>query len=296
MTGRVYSSGEPRRPVTPAAVQAWWGDRLTHRDDTVAVEEPLEIRVAGCAVAVTMRTPGDDLDLAAGFLVTEGIIHGPDDIASLGYCPTDDPDSVSNIVNLNPVDPELVDPERWRRAVYTTSSCGICGRASIDRVRQAAEPIGSALRLEPAQLYDMALALQGAQRLFGSTGGMHAAALFDREGALTVLREDIGRHNAVDKVIGSALRRGALPLHDTVLVVSSRGSFEIVQKALIAGIPVVAAVSAPSSLAVTLAQEMGITLVGFLRPGDGAGRLNVYAGSERIVQRTAQPIRGASHR
>lgn len=295
MTGEVYTAQEPRPSLSAATVQVWRGDRVQPAGDTVAVEEPLEIRVAGCAVAVTMRTPGDDLDLAAGFLLTEGIIHRLDDIASLGYCPADDPDSVSNIVNLNPVDPQSVDPERWRRAVYTTSSCGICGRASLDRVRQAADPIDSTLRLEPAQLYGMALVLQGAQRLFGATGGLHAAALFDREGTLTVLREDVGRHNAVDKVIGSALRAGALPLRDTVLVVSSRGSFEIVQKALIAGIPVVAAVSAPSSLAVTLAQEMGVTLVGFLRPGDGAGRFNVYAGSERIVQRTAQPVHGVSH-
>jgi FdhD protein len=256
------------------------GARSRWISDTFAVEEPLEIRFAGCSLAVTMRTPGDDLDLAAGFLLTEGIIKGLDDIASIGHCPADDADSAANIVNVNPADPRGVNPGDWQRNVYTTSSCGICGRASIDRVRQAAPPVVSGLRLTPADVYDLSKHLGEAQHVFSLTGGLHAAALFDSRGGLLVAREDVGRHNAVDKVIGRQLRQGRLPLTDTILLVSSRASFEIVQKALIAGIPVVAAVSAASSLAVDLARESGITLIGFLR----GERFNVYAGAERIAR------------
>ncbi len=279
-----------RRPVEErTGILSYTDNQSRQVSDAVAVEEPLEIRFAGCSIAVTMRSPGDDFDLAAGFLLTEGLIDGAEDIASITHCPTDDRDSAANIVNVNPVDPARLDPEHWKRNIYTTSSCGICGRASIDRVRQDAVPIRSNLRLRCRDLYRLSRGLIEAQRLFGTTGGLHAAALFDSQGTLLVAREDIGRHNAVDKVIGDRFRKGALPLHDTVLLVSSRASFEIVQKALMVGIPVVAAVSAASTLAVDLARESGITLVGFLRAHESAGRFNVYAGAERILPDTTAP-------
>jgi FdhD protein len=266
------------------------GERIEEIDDTLAVEEPLEIRLAGLSVAVTMRTPGDDLDLAAGFLYTEGAIVGRDDLASIAYCPTDDEGSAANIVNVIPIDPSIVDPTRWQRNVYTTSSCGICGRASIDRVRQDAAPLHSSLQITPEALFGMARALGEAQHHFGSTGGLHAAALFDAHGTLVCLREDVGRHNAVDKVIGDALQRGALPLRDHVLLVSSRASFEIVQKSLVAGIPVVAAVSAASTLAVDLARDAGMGLIGFLRPDPAPGRFSIYAGAEQYLQDERIPL------
>ena len=271
-----------RPPATTTQIEAWTGDEVRDRLDTLAVEEPLEIRLAGCRVAVTMRTPGDDLDLAAGFLFTEGIIHGPDDIAHMAHCPTDDEVSRLNIVNVNPADPAPVDPDRWSRNFYVTSSCGVCGKASIDAIRQEAPSITSRMRVSHDTLYRLAGTLQGAQAVFGQTGGLHAAGLFSAAGELLALREDVGRHNAVDKVIGHALRAGMLPLDDHLLMVSGRASFEIMQKALMAGVPLVAAVSAPSSLAVQLARETGMTLVGFLRAKDGQGRFNVYAGVERI--------------
>lgn len=266
-------------PVRATRVTAWNGGRHDARQDLLAVEEPLEIRLAGGSVAVTMRTPGHDLDLAAGFLFTEGIIGGAADIASLAHCPTDDGDSARNVVNLNPTDPAIVDPARWQRNFYATSSCGICGKASIDSIRQVAAPIDSTIRVGSAALQRFAAELRWAQTVFRQTGGLHAAALFDSCGRLILLREDVGRHNAVDKVIGAMVRDDALPLRDHVLLVSSRASFEIVQKALMAGIPVVAAVSAPSSLAVDLARSAGMTLIAFLRDE----RFNLYAGAERIV-------------
>lgn len=295
-TSMIHLPQEADRPPVEGVdhVLSWRGGRGEIVTETVAVEEPLEIRLAGCSVAVTMRTPGDDLDLAAGFLFTEGIITGASDIASMSYCPTDDAESAANIVNVNPVDPTLVDPQRWQRNVYTTSSCGICGRASIDAVRQDVPSVHSPLRLEPALLYRLARELTGAQKVFASTGGVHAAALFNLDGRLITVREDVGRHNAVDKIIGDALRRGALPLHDHLLLVSSRASFEIVQKALVAGIPAVAAVSAASSLAVQLARASGITLVGFLRPAGNDGRFNVYAGMEQYLHGGSTPSSGAS--
>jgi FdhD protein len=256
------------------------------RLDSLAVEEPLEIRLAGYSVAVTMRTPGDDLDLAAGFLLTEGVIRSLADIDTVGYCPADDAESECNIVNVNPVDPSLVDPARWQRNFFVTSSCGICGKASIDAVAQETAPISSWLRVSDAALYRLAEDLRDGQILFDETGGLHAAGLFSAEGETVVIREDVGRHNATDKVIGWALRQGLLPLDRHVLMVSGRASFEIVQKALMAEIPVVAAVSAPSSLAVDLARPMNITLIGFLRTGSGGGRFNIYSGSERVHRAT----------
>jgi FdhD protein len=226
-----------------------------------------------------MRTPGDDLDLAAGFLFTEGILHDPADVDSMHHCPTDDAASAMNIINVNPVDPASVDPSRWQRNFFVTSSCGICGKASIDAVRQETCSIKSSLCVAAGVLYGLSAALRRAQSVFEQTGGLHAAALFTPTGEMMALREDVGRHNAVDKVIGHAFRSRLLPLSDYLLLVSGRASFEIVQKALMAGIPLVAAVSAPSSLAVDLAEGAGMTLVGFLRKR----RFNVYSVPERVA-------------
>lgn len=277
------SAGAPSRTVH---VVRWSEDGRAELPDTLVVEEPLEIRLAGCSVAVTMRTPGHDLDLAAGFLFTEGIIRARADIASIAHCPSDDGTPDSNVVNLNPGDPKLVDPDRWRRNFFASSSCGLCGKASIDAIRQEAAPIESDARISHHALFRLEDELRRAQEVFGQTGGLHAAGLFDlgtggvsRTPRRVVVREDVGRHNAVDKVVGDALRRDLLPLWRHALLVSGRASFEVVQKALMAGIPMVAAVSAPSSLAVDLARSANMTLVGFLRPG----RFNVYTGAERIV-------------
>ena len=265
-------------------VVAWSHEERHARTDTVAVEEPLEIRLAGVSVAVTMRTPGDDFDLAAGFLFTEGIVRDWADVASIAQCPADDGSSTGNVVNVNPADPSLVRPERWQRNFFATSSCGVCGKASIAALRQEAGPVVWSGQIHPRTVYSLDRQLRGAQAAFARTGGLHAAGLFDAAGTLLAIREDVGRHNAVDKVIGHAVRAGQVPLSDRILLVSSRGSFEIVQKAWLAGIPVVATVSAPSSLAVDLARSSGITLLGFLR-SDRAGndRFNVYAGAERII-------------
>ena len=255
--------------------------------DTLAAEEPLEIRVNGRPLVVTMRTPGDDFDLAAGFLVSEGVVRRAEEVAGIRYCAGATADGVNtyNVVDVvlaagvAPPDPSL------ERNFYTTSSCGLCGKASLDAVRTVAawsvrdDPI----RLEPEVVSTLPDTLRTAQRVFDRTGGLHAAGLFSADGRLHCLREDVGRHNAVDKVVGWALRDGRLPLRDTVLMVSGRASFELVQKAVMAGVPVLAAVSAPSSLAVELAVESGMTLVGFLR----GTTMNVYAGPERIVDASA---------
>ena len=253
------------------------------RPDTLAAEEPLEIRVGGRPLTVTMRTPGDDFDLAMGFLVGEGVVHRTADVVGARYClgATADGSNTYNVVEVQlaagvpPPDPSL------ERNFYTTSSCGLCGKASLDAVRTQAvwSVADDPLRLDPETLSALPERLRAAQRVFDSTGGLHAAGLFNAAGELLVLREDIGRHNAVDKVVGHALREGLLPLRSTILMVSGRASFELVQKAVMAGIPMLAAVSAPSSLAVDLAEESGLTLVGFLR-GDS---MNVYAGADRLA-------------
>jgi len=235
--------------------------------DWLAVEEPLEIRIDGRAVAVTMRTPGDDLELAAGFLFTEGVIDGEDDLAALAM--VDSPQDPQG----NRVDALLasgVPPARRTRAdraLFASSSCGICGKASIDRIRQLVTPAAAPLVVEPAVLHRLPQILTEAQAVFEQTGGLHAAALFSADGELEVMREDIGRHNAVDKVIGWRLRQDRVPISDRLLLVSGRAGFEIVQKAAVAGIPMLAAVGAPSSLAAQLAAEVGMTLIGFLRDG-----------------------------
>lgn len=267
--------------IRETQIVRWEQSDAVTGQDMLSVEEPLEIRLAGCSVAVTMRTPGHDLDLAAGFLFTEGIIHGMEDIASIGRCQDGSTgDALSpNIVNINPVDHRLVTPERWRRHFFATSSCGICGKASIDAIRQNVQTIRSALRIAASTLARLDVALRRAQAEFGQTGGLHAAGFFDLQGRLLSMREDVGRHNAVDKVIGDALQRNQLPLSDGMLMVSGRASFEIVQKALVAGIPILGAISAPSSLAVDLARSCDMTLAGFLR----SGRFNVYSGNHRVT-------------
>lgn len=242
--------------------------------DDVAVEEPLELRVEGRPVAVTMRTPGHDEELALGFLLTEGVIASASDLLELNRCPTTT-GTAGNAVDLLLRRPGAVDFNRLTRHVFSASSCGLCGKATIDAVQQRFPPLAAAAPAARTALLRLPERLAAAQLTFQRTGGLHAAALFDPAGALLVVREDVGRHNAVDKVIGHQLRAGAsaaLPAHG--LLVSGRVSFEIMQKALAARLAVVAGVSAPTSLAVEFARQSGQTLVGFLRPG----RMNVYAG------------------
>ncbi|MDG9718034.1 formate dehydrogenase accessory sulfurtransferase FdhD [Streptomyces sp. DH24] len=254
----------------------------SHRPDTLAAEEPLEIRVGGRPLSVTMRTPGDDFDLAAGFLVGEGVVHACDEVAGIRYCAgvTADGGNSYNVVDVVLARGVPAPDASLERNFYTTSSCGLCGKASLDAVRtRAAWSVAEdPLRVGPELLAALPDRLRAAQRVFDTTGGLHAAGLFSADGELLCLREDVGRHNAVDKVVGHALRSGLLPSRGTVLMVSGRASFELVQKAVMAGIPVLAAVSAPSSLAVDLAEESGLTLVGFLR---GAS-MNVYSGAGRL--------------
>jgi FdhD protein len=259
------------------------GAAHTTRPDTVAAEEPLEIRLRGAALAVTMRTPGDDFDLVHGFLATEGVIRSAEDIAGLRYCNSVD-DSGRNTYNVVDVDlaPGVRAPDTsLDRNFVTSSSCGVCGKASIDaiRTRTPFDLAGDRTRLTLETLFGLPERLRAAQQVFERTGGLHAAGLFTADGELVALREDVGRHNAVDKVIGDAVRGGRVPLAGQVLMVSGRSSFELTQKAAMAGVPVLAAVSAPSSLAVELAEEVGITLIGFLR-GDGC---NVYSRPDRLV-------------
>jgi FdhD protein len=256
------------------------------RYDTLAVEEPMEIRVNGEPVSVTMRSPGHDFELAMGFCLTEGVAAAGE-VAAIRYCSVDPrrPGPVGpDAGEYNSVDVRLRSPHpvaaALRRNLYTTSSCGLCGTASIEAVRKRVDSVAAdPVVVQASTLAALPGRLRAGQTVFERTGGLHAAALFDRDGQLRCLREDVGRHNAVDKVIGWAATAGALPLSGQVLLVSGRVAFEIAQKALVARIPVLAAVSAPSSLAVGLAVEAGMTLVGFLR----AGRMNVYAGAERVA-------------
>ena len=240
----------------------------------------MEIRVdepggAQRAVAVTMRTPGHDFELAAGFLFTEGII-APADLRGVRYCDVPREEQHYNVVTVAVGRPL---PDLAARSFYTTSSCGVCGKASLEALDVQCAPVAPGPVVEPELLTSLPEELRRVRRVFDRTGGLHAAALFDTEGALRSSREDVGRHNAVDKVVGAELMAGSLPLSDHVLLVSGRASFEIVQKAAVAGVPIVCAVSAPSSLAVDAARRFGVTLVGFLREQ----RFNVYSHSERIA-------------
>jgi FdhD protein len=270
------------RLVTPTNVVAVRGDRRLELPDRLAAEEPMEIRVGGpgdepSAVSVTMRTPGHDFELAAGFLYSEGVVAAGADIASVRYCdiPPDE-EQRFNIVTVRLV--RSVPLEGARRAFSVSASCGICGTATLDQLRRTCDPLPPGPTVAISTLLALPAALRRSQRLFDQTGGLHAAGLADAEGTVVAVREDVGRHNAVDKLVGRSLLDGALPLEDRVLVVSGRVSFEIVQKAALAGIPAVAAVSAPSSLAVTTARDLGMTLVGFIR----GSRANVYSHPERV--------------
>ena len=257
------------------------GGAPARRPDTLAGEEPLEIRVDRRPLAVTMRTPGHDLDLALGFLLTEGIIGSADDVRTAQLCAGDqEPNTynVADVVLAAGVPAPAADPTR---NFYTTSSCGVCGKASIDavRVRSPYRTDADPVTVDAATLTTLPATLGRAQRTFAVTGGLHAAGLFTPAGELVVVREDVGRHNAVDKLVGWAVRERRLPLSGHVLLVSGRASFELVQKASLAGVPILAAVSAPSTLAVELAEEIGLTLVGFLR----GTSMNVYTRPDRIL-------------
>ncbi len=262
-----------QRAATDASVLAWNGEEWRTVDDRLAAEEPLEIRVEGEPMAVVMRTPGHDLELVAGFLVTEGVIDGPDDLVAMAHIddPSDPQGNTVDVVLAGGVPAGRRD--RARRELFASSSCGVCGKASIERVFLSVPPLTQRLQPDPSVLLSLPKVLRGVQALFDQTGGLHAAALFTPEGELEVMREDVGRHNAVDKVVGWRLRQDRLPVDDRILLVSGRTGFEIVQKAVVARIPALAAVGAPSSLAVGLAREAGLYLAGFLRDG----RFNRYA-------------------
>ncbi|MFQ5947688.1 MAG: formate dehydrogenase accessory sulfurtransferase FdhD [Acidimicrobiia bacterium] len=249
------------------------GKRATATDHLVT-EAPVELRLDGTPLAVLMRTPGNDAELALGFVLTEGVVLYPEEVAEVRRVPEDPEDNRWEITLSEGTE---FDPEQLRRNFYATSSCGVCGKASIDAVRVAARQPPPGPILDPETLLAMPSAMRQAQETFARTGGLHAAAAFEPDGTLVVLREDVGRHNAVDKLIG-ALAPQRWPIGELVLAVSGRVSFEIVQKAAVAGIPVVCGVSAASSLAVELAEELGLTVVGFLREGG----FNIYAGERRI--------------
>jgi FdhD protein len=285
------------------------GSTGAEEKDFLATEEPLEIHVENHSVAVVMRTPGEDRELAAGFLVTEGLVHAADDLVDIRHRPhcialAQDGSrsrgkakkeatgvgidrggremnfSEGNVINVRLANPESMDLKKLTRHVFTSSSCGICSKASIEAVRQQFPPVEDDCEVEPHVLSGLPHALTDTQETFKSTGGLHACALFDLTGKLLVLREDVGRHNALDKVIGWALLSGRLPLRQHILLLSGRTSFEMMQKALAAGVPIVAAISAPSSLAAEFARDSGQTLVGFLR----GEKMNIYAGAGRVRQ------------
>jgi FdhD protein len=275
------STGPARRAITAVRVRALGGDTVLERPDKLVTEEPMEIRVHGPgqeprALAVTMRTPGHDFELAVGFCATEGILASPDDLESVAYCLAGEGEQEYNVVTVKLRRP--VDLAGRERAFVANASCGLCGKTTLDQLEQQCAPIGDGPVVARSVIALLADRLRDAQSVFDATGGLHAAARFTATGELVALREDVGRHNALDKVIGHALLERQLPLSAEVLMLSGRVSFEIVQKAAMAGIPIVCAVSAPSSLAVDAADRFGQTLVGFLR-GDGA---NVYTHPERI--------------
>ncbi|HKU81298.1 MAG TPA: formate dehydrogenase accessory sulfurtransferase FdhD [Candidatus Tumulicola sp.] len=262
------------------------GTARARKDDAVVTEEPLELRLeaggSSRVLGLTMRTPGNDFELAAGFAVGEGIVGSRDELATVDYCldPAIDPDQRYNVVTLTLARPDLPAVARLERHFVTSSACGVCGRAQLDSLRErGVAPLDDATEVSAETIYSLPERMRVAQRVFASTGGLHAAALFDRRGELLALREDVGRHNAVDKIVGWALMTGRLPLRATVLMVSGRAGYEIVQKAAVARIPIVCSVSAPSSLAVDLAREFAITLAGFVR----GSRANVYSAAARIL-------------
>lgn len=261
------------------------GDARASKSDRVVTEEPLEIRLVTRAqkrtLAITMRTPGNDFELAAGFLYGEGVVRAREEIAGITYCLDDDlePDQRYNVVNVELAHESLPDLTQFERHFVTSSACGVCGRAHLDALRERGIAGASGdLRVPADVLYELPERMRAAQRVFASTGGLHAAALFDERGEPQAVREDVGRHNALDKIVGWALIEKRLPLQSSMLMVSGRASYEILQKSAVAGIPLVASVSAPSSLAVDVAREFGITLAGFVRDRHA----NVYSAPERI--------------
>ena len=287
MLERAKATSEPRRRGSKSRVRVRVVEegRIRVRPDTLATEEPLEIRLISGDVrqtaAVTMRTPGADFELAAGFLYGEGIVRSPEDILKISYCVDADLDAEQqyNIVNVELRGSRDYDPKSLERHFYTTSACGVCGKASLEQLELRGCPtILPGPNVAAEVIYSLPEKLRKAQGLFEATGGLHAAALFDARGNLVALKEDVGRHNATDKLVGWALLEGRLPLSNHIVMVSGRSSFEILQKCLAAEVPVVCAISAPSSLAVDVARRFGMTLVGFLR----GKRFNVYNGHERI--------------
>ena len=272
--------------IAPVTIQKVHGETLIEAPDLLAVEEPLEIRLGfgpttdrqQRPVSVTMRTPGHDEELAMGFLFTEGIIHRPTDILSCRHC-VQDAQKEGNVIRVELHPGVVVDWSRLSRNTFTSSSCGLCGKATIESVMAISPgPLSSDLRVNPAVLHALPNRVREVQRAFAHTGGIHAAALFDANGALRLVREDVGRHNALDKLIGAAFWQGWLPLGQQGIFLSGRIGVELVQKSWLAGVPLLAAVGAPSSLAVQMAQEAGMTLAGFVRDG----RFNLYSGAERI--------------
>jgi FdhD protein len=275
------SDAPVRRPVSDVQVLAVDAQGARRRPDRLVTEEPMEIRVAGprqepAPFAVAMRTPGNDFELAAGLCFTEGLITGPDDLDGIAYCLGTEHEQMFNVVTvrLRSRVPEDVRDRRY----LSNSSCGICGKAALEEIEVRCAPVGAGPVVAASVLGSLPDQLARHQRVFDQTGGLHAAARFSSDGKLRTTREDVGRHNALDKLIGNALLERELPLANDVLLVSGRLSFELVQKAAVAGIPVLCAVSAPSSLAVAAAEELGQTVVGFLRDG----RFNVYTGPERV--------------
>lgn len=272
-------------PGSKTKAQVWVVENslVRSRPDQIATEEPLEIRLkTKQTVAVTMRTPGADFDLTAGFLYSEGVVSHREDIRQMSYCIAEDVDAEQryNIVNVALREGLLPNLQPLERHFFTTSACGVCGKASIEALQIRGCPvIPTGMEVTAETIYSLPDKLRSAQGIFTATGGLHAAALFDAQGQLLKLREDVGRHNALDKLVGSAMLADELPLNNHIVMVSGRSSFEILQKCLTAGVPIVCAVSAPSSLAVELAREFGITLIGFLR----GQRFNVYSGFERIL-------------
>jgi len=275
--------------TAPVRVRRVREGRAEEANDVLAIEEPLEIRVVESraghehshSLAVTMRTPGDDFALAAGFLFAEGVVRRPDDFWRIEYCVDPGQEQEFNVVSVVLREKVPLDLSRTLRSFYTTSSCGVCGKATLDAIKVREPPTlpKTRPRIAAKTLAAWPDALREKQSVFERTGGLHAAALFRGDGSLVALKEDVGRHNAVDKLVGERFLEGDVPLHDCAMLVSGRASFEILQKALMAGIPLVAAVGAPSSLAVDTAKEFGMTLVGFLR----GTSFNVYAGPERIA-------------
>jgi len=286
MLKKAKGGGKPRPgSKTKTRVRVVEEGHARVRPDTLATEEPMEIRLLSGetkqTVAVTMRTPGADFELAAGFLYGEGIVSSREDILKISYCVDADLDAEQqyNTVNVELRDGRGYDLKPLERHFYTTSACGVCGKASLEQLELRGCPvIPPGPKVTPESIYSLPEKLREAQGLFEATGGLHAAALFDAEGNLVALKEDVGRHNATDKLIGWALLEGGVPLNNRIVMVSGRSSFEILQKCLTAGVPIVCAISAPSSLAVEVAQQFGMTLVGFLR----GNRFNVYSGYERI--------------